>query len=356
MAAGTVTPGEIQVSIIVPARNEEACLAKCLESLTQQTEISTEIIVVDDGSTDQTRQIAETFPHVRVLTPGPLRAEWSGKVNAMEAGATQTRGQWLLFTDADTVHKPGSLQRALQEAEEHRAALLSYSPAQKVETFWEKVVMPVVFAELATTFRPTDVSNPRSSAAAANGQYMLISRDGYESVGGFAAVATSLLEDVALARNLKKSGKKIFFRYAPDAVETRMYRDFRELRDGWTKNLALLFPDTSTLAMLRLVEFALITGSATTGFLNLLQGRRVVGTASLGVGALLYGIFLHRMRKAHFAANATLLSLAGLPVFSYLLLRSRLFHERGRVNWKGRTYGHAKQLRSPAGESERIAT
>ena len=144
---------------------------------------------------------------------------------------------------------------------ERGAALLSYSPEQEVHGFWEKAVMPVIFAELASTYRPSEVSDPASPAAAANGQYMLISREAYDAVGGHAAVATSLLEDVALARAVKASGRKIFFRYGGDAVRTRMYRSFAQLREGWTKNLVLLFPSPVRLAVLRLTEFVLIVGS-----------------------------------------------------------------------------------------------
>ena len=110
--------------------------------------------------------------------------------------------------------------------------------------------MPVIFAELAATYRPARVSDPESPAAAANGQYILISREAYDAVGGHAAVSGSLLEDVALARAVKASGRRIFFRYGGDAVRTRMYRSFAQLREGWTKNLALLFPSPARLALL----------------------------------------------------------------------------------------------------------
>ena len=139
----------------------------------------------------------------------------------------------------------------MAEAKQHGAALLSYSPEQEVHGFWEKAVMPVIFAELAATYRPSLVSDPRSPAAAANGQYILISREAYDAVGGHAAVSSSLLEDVALAQAVKASGRKIFFRYGGDAVRTRMYRSFAQLREGWTKNLALLFPSPWRLALLR---------------------------------------------------------------------------------------------------------
>ena len=139
--------------------------------------------------------------------------------------------------------------------------MLSYSPEQIVKSFWEKAVMPVIFADLAASFRPSQVSDPNSPAAAANGQYILITREAYDAVGGHAAIAGNLLEDVALARAVKRSGRKIFFRFGGDAVRTRMYRTFAQLREGWTKNLALLFPSPLRLAALRTIEFVLILAS-----------------------------------------------------------------------------------------------
>jgi glycosyltransferase involved in cell wall biosynthesis len=247
-------PDRPTVSVIVPARNEEACLATCLESLVSQEGISKEILVVDDHSTDRTRQTAQSFPGVRVIEAGPLPTGWSGKNNALTAGAQQARGQWLLFTDADTVHKPGSLARAVAEAEAHSADLLSYSPEQEVHGFWERAVMPVIFAELARKYPPSKISDGSSGLAAANGQYLLISRAAYDAVGGHRAVASSLLEDVALARAVREASGAIRFRYGGEAVRTRMYRGFRQLREGWTKNLRLLFPEVVPLAILRTAD------------------------------------------------------------------------------------------------------
>ena len=326
------------VSVIVPARNEEACLGACLESLAAQTQVSFEIIVVDDGSTDRTREIAKSFGGVRVVEPAPLPPGWIGKNNALVAGAKEVRGEWLLFTDADTVHRGGSLARSVEEVRRQKAALLSYSPEQEVHGLWVKAVMPVIFAELATTYRPSEVSDPASSAAAANGQYILISREAYDAVGGHVAIAGSLLEDVALARAVKSSRRKIFFRYGDDAVRTRMYRSFAQLMEGWTKNLALLFPSPGRLALLRLTEFVLIVSSVTVAIVMGMRGR-TPASAAVGLLALaLTGLFLRRIRKAHFSWDATVLALIGLPVFSYLLLRSRNAYQKGIVMWKGRRY------------------
>jgi cellulose synthase/poly-beta-1,6-N-acetylglucosamine synthase-like glycosyltransferase len=332
--------------VIVPARNEEACLGGCLQSLVRQSGMPLEIIVVDDHSTDGTLEIALSFSNqqVRVIEAGPLPADWTGKNNAVTAGSKAATGEWLLFTDADTIHLPGSLARSLEEAKRHGASLLSYSPEQVVKSFWEKAIMPVIFAELAASYRPSEVSDPNSPAAAANGQYILITREAYDAVGGHAAVASSLLEDVALARAVKRSGRKIFFRYGADAVQTRMYRTFGQLREGWTKNLALLFPTPASLAALRAIEFVLIAASAAIAISATLRGSWQPAILAGTLAVVMYGLFLKRIRHAHFAWDANLLALFGLPLFSYLLLRSARMHATGTVAWKGRKYSDEGRL------------
>ena len=313
-----------EVSIIIPARNEEANLGNCLRSLvertTGQTGVTREIIVVDDGSTDRTREIAEGFSGVRVISAGPLPEGWTGKNNAVRAGAEEARGNWLLFTDADTEHLPGSLARAVDEAKRKQADLLSYSPEQVVETFWERAVMPVVFAELAAQYPPAKVRDPKSGVVAANGQYILVRRTAYEQAGGHWAVASEILEDVALAKAFREGGWRVYFRYGGDAVRTRMYRNWVQLRDGWTKNLALLFPHPVRHAAW-------------------LTAWWLLAWMTLPVPLLAFWLF-ERILRAQFDWRNTLLATAfGVPVFSYLLLRSWRAHIAGVVSWKGRDYG-----------------
>ena len=330
---------ELDVSIIIPARNEEACIGLCLESLVAQTGVVFEVIVVDDGSTDRTGETAQAFSGVRVIEAGPLPNGWTGKNNAMSVGAKIAKGKWLLFTDADTAHKPGSLARAVAEAEEHGAALLSYSPEQEVCSFWERAVMPVIFAELARTYPPKKVNDSASPIAAANGQYLLISREAYHGVGGNTKIAGDLLEDVAMARLVKSSGRKIFFRYGGDAVRTRMYRSWAQMKEGWTKNLALLFPNARVLGLVRGIEFALISGSAIATVVAASFRRLDAVAASGSLACILLVRFWHRIRRAHFSFVSNLLALGGLAVFSYLLFRSTALHRRHAVTWKGRRYG-----------------
>jgi|SRR5215831_7068215 len=330
-----------EVSIVIPARNEEANVRACLESLVAQDGVAFEIIVVDDQSTDRTREIAQGIAGVEVISPPPLPPGWTGKNNAVVVGAARGRGEWLLFTDADTVHLPGSLQRALAEAKQYSAEMLSYSPEQITVTFWEMAVLPVVFAELARQYPPKVVSDPASPVAAANGQYILIRRDTYDAVGGHAAVADNLLEDVALARAVKRSGRKIRFRYAADAVSTRMYRDFSKLREGWTKNLALLFPGPLSLAAKTLVLWAFAWGAFFYAVLGL-RGEVAWWRLLFIFGPIALGA---RLRRANFDwVNEALGAMFGMPMFAYLLLRSRSAHAGGNVPWKGRYYSDTPKL------------
>ena len=320
------------MSVIIPARNEEASLGDCLQSLVAQTGVGFEIIAVDDHSTDRTREIASSFPEVMVIEAGPLLEGWTGKSNAVTTGAGTARGQWLLFTDADTVHLPGSLARTLAEAQDNNAELLSYSPEQIAVTFWEMAILPVVFAELARQYPPSVVSDPDSPIAAANGQFIFVRRDTYDAVGGHAAVAGDILEDVALARAVKSSGRKIRFRYAPDAVRTRMYRNYRQLRDGWTKNLALLFPIPVWLASKMLALWAVAWVALALAPLTHHRWWNAVCVLTLAYLAT-------RLRRANFTWDKEVLgALFGMPMFAYLLLRSKRAHANGNIPWKGRTY------------------
>jgi len=189
------------VSAIVPARNEEENIARAVESLAAQPEIS-EIMVVNDQSTDRTgailAELARRNSRLRILESGDLPAGWVGKNYALSIGAAKANGEWLLFTDADAVHLPGSTKMALDIANEQGAVLVSFSPEQQTETWWERALVPFVFGRLAEKFRYHQINNPDLLSAAANGQYLMIRRDVYDAIGGHRGVAGEVLEDVEL--------------------------------------------------------------------------------------------------------------------------------------------------------------
>jgi glycosyltransferase involved in cell wall biosynthesis len=338
----------MRLTVIVPARNEADVLRPCLESLLAQSEPGFavggewELLVVDDGSTDETRSIALSLPGVTLLDPAPLKPGWTGKANAVWTAAGKARGEWLLFTDADTVHMAGNLGRALHEAQHAQAALLSYSPRQVVSGFWQRALMPLIFSELALAYPPEKVSDPSSRAAAANGQFLMVERTAYFQVGGHSAVAASLLEDVDLAFLLKRRKYPIRFRYAPDALSTRMYRTFSAMIEGWIKNLARLFALPLMMAAWRMLDLLLVFGLPL-----LLWHFFAVPVARYALGAVWLKVlwrFYARVAKSNFSALDCALSIFALPLFCLLLVGSWWQHNvRSQVEWKGRAYSTAKR-------------
>jgi glycosyltransferase involved in cell wall biosynthesis len=346
----------LELTVIVSARNEEDSLGACLESLAAQSDEGFklgrdwELVVVDDHSTDRTREIARGFDGVTVMEAGKLEQGWTGKANAVWTAARKARGRWLLFTDADTLHEPGDLHRAIHEATKHKAGMLSYSPRQIVSGFWQRTLMPLVFSELAMAYPPAKVSDPNQWVAAANGQFLLVEREAYRRIGGHAAVADKVLEDVELAFLAKRRKLGLRFRYADDAVSTRMYRTNAAMIEGWTKNLALLFNNTLSTALWRALDFILLVGLPWLA-VELWSARFSARSLEwLGAGwvlALLWARnlfrFYARVAKSNFPFVDCALSPLGLPLFVALLYRSWFQHRvLKQISWKGRTYAGTK--------------
>jgi glycosyltransferase involved in cell wall biosynthesis len=343
----------IDLTVIVPARNEQDSIGACLQSLVSQSEDffqlsrDWELVVVDDHSTDRTVEIARSFAGVIVVPAGKLEPGWTGKANAVWTAAKKARGKWLLFTDADTIHEPGNLRRAMHEAERHRSGVLSYSPRQLVSGLAQRALMPLIFCELALAYPPDKVSDPAQRIAAANGQFLLIEREAYRRLGGHASVAKQMLEDVELAFIAKRRKLGLRFRYAADAVSTRMYRSLGAMVEGWSKNLSLLFNNALTLSVWRALDFVLIFGLPilAAALWNARFIERSLEWLAAGWVILLLWIrtlfrFYRRVAKSNFPFADCLISPLGLPLFSWLLYRSWFQHRvLKRVSWKGRSYG-----------------
>jgi glycosyltransferase involved in cell wall biosynthesis len=343
----------IELTVIIPARNEEDCLGACLESLVAQSEdIFTlgrdwELIVVDDHSTDRTVEVARGVAGVRVMEATKLEKGWTGKANAIWTAARNARGRWLLFTDADTIHEAGDIRRAIHEATRHKAGMLSYSPRQIVTGLTQRALMPLVFCELALAYPPAKVSDPNQRIAAANGQFLLVEREAYRRVGGHLAVADRLLEDVELAVLAKRRKVGLRFRYAGDALATRMYRSTLAMLEGWTKNLALLFNNALVLSMWRALDFVLLFGLPVLAVEMWSAHFTARSLEWLGAGWVLLLLWIRtlvrfyaRVAKSNFGLVDCALAPLGLPLFVFLLYRSWFQHRvLKQVSWKGRTYG-----------------
>jgi glycosyltransferase involved in cell wall biosynthesis len=332
----------MSVSAIVPARNEETTIAASVSSLAAQPEIK-EIIVVNDQSGDGTvaelERLSAQYTQLRVLQTNALPSGWVGKNYAASVGAAQATGDWLLFTDADGVHLPGSTARALADAAAAGAGLLSYSPEQEMHTWWERALIPFIYARLGQKFSYDAVNDPHSQAAAANGQYLLIRREDYDRIGGHAAVAGEVLEDVALARLAKQAGVQLHFASGFGIIRVRMYRTFGAMWQGWTKNLYPLIGGMSSgtsravgrelrgvVPWIPLLSLFLTPWHLIWGVLGvvLLAGRHAAYAATL--------------RRNRYPGWYALYYVAGVALYAAALLTSEWRYQRGSVAWKGREY------------------
>jgi cellulose synthase/poly-beta-1,6-N-acetylglucosamine synthase-like glycosyltransferase len=326
------------ITAVVPARDEEAVIVACVESLAKQSEI-TEIVVVNDQSSDKTadivRDMATRISKLRLLEAQEPPPGWVGKNNALTLGARNATCDWLLFTDADVELEEGATARALQVALENHAALVSFSPQQITEKWYEKALIPFVYCRLARRFSYAAVNDPKSAAAAANGQFLLIRREVYESVGGHARFASEVLEDVALAFAVKTAAYGLWFGPGKGIVRARMYRTFRAMWEGWTKNLYRLMGGTAWKAF-REGESAFPWIPLVVILLGIkFPIAMFVGVLLLVLRQMNYGSELVR-NQYPFAFIIYYIPAAFL--YAGVLAASYRSHMRGKVQWKGREY------------------
>jgi chlorobactene glucosyltransferase len=342
------------ISLIVPARNEARNIRRCVEALLAQTYPNAEVIVVDDRSTDATpailAELAGLHPRLRLVAGAPLPPGWAGKPHALVQGVALAtpRAEWYCFVDADTFAQPALLAAAYAAAQVHRADLLSLFTFQQLGTFWEKVVMPIVFSALAVGFPPHRVNDPARPEAVANGQFILVRRAPYAAVGGHAALFNSIIEDKALAENLKRAGYRLLLADGRRLARTRMYTSLAELWQGWTKNIYLGLHGRRGLMLLGAV-------TALAGALAL-PAWLLAGLAWLAAGGGLWaaGVVLQallawayvvavRAQVAHALGISRLYAFTlplGALLFAGMMLASTLRGLTGRgVEWKGRVYG-----------------
>jgi len=228
------------VSVLIPARNEEDSIASCICSLLGQDYPFYEVIVLDDNSEDKTTEILDSFrnPKLKWIKGKPLPHGWAGKSWACHQLSGFAKGDYLLFTDADTIHNKSSISCTISTVQRTGAGFASLMPLQVVVTFMEKLIVPVInwaiffFLPLFLAYRL-----PYPFLSAAVGQYILFSRVAYDKCGGHAAVKESVDDDLALAKQAKRMGVKWILMNGKDLLSCRMYSNARQVWDGFGKNL-----------------------------------------------------------------------------------------------------------------------
>jgi hypothetical protein len=238
LGPGDPATRSVTVSVVVPARDEAARVAGCLAAIRAQDAAVAEVLVVDDGSADATARVAGAAG-ARVVAAPPPGPGIAGKAAACAHGATlATAGEWLAFVDADVRLAPEALSRLLAAAERAGASAAGALPRPLTGSWWEALLLPELGLQVAERLHLAAVADPGEPSAFLSGQCLLVRRDAYRQVGGFAAVAGSLVEDVALARRLKEACHGLVVRLAPGLVAVRMYERPADLWAGLARTLA----------------------------------------------------------------------------------------------------------------------
>lgn len=242
------------ISVCVPARNEERNIRACVEAILAQDYPHFEIIVLDDRSTDATsdilRSLAVQHDKLNVISGSELPKGWAGKPHALFQASAAARGNWLCFVDADTFLSPTTLSSCYAKAIETHADMFTIMTFQIMDSFWEKVVMPIVMTALSVAFSPRKVNDPKSKDAIANGQFILIKRSVYEAIGGHESVKDQIVEDKAISEQVKWHGYRLIVANGYSIAKTRMYTSLPEMWEGWTKNIYLGLSDRPALMLL----------------------------------------------------------------------------------------------------------
>jgi len=335
-----------RVSVIIPARDEERTIERTVRAFLAQTYPEVEIIVVNDRSADRTGEILEalrrspanrqppTANHFLVVDNEEPPAGWLGKPWALHQGSLRATGELLLFVDADVIYAPDAITAAVAHLESCDAALLSLFPRLEMRGFWEHIVMPNL-AVFAFTFLPLWLANRTRSPllAVGGGPGNLLRREDYEALGGHESLKHAVVDDVALARLLRRGGRRTEAVRAEKRVSVRMYHGLGEIVRGFTKNAFAVFDYNYFIAALfftlaivfHLLPFALaLTGNLIAVLaVAILTLTRVILFAAIG----------YRLDNA----------LLGHPLmigtWCFILLRSVWFTGiRRQLHWRGRTY------------------
>jgi glycosyltransferase involved in cell wall biosynthesis len=324
------------VSVIIPARDEARIIERTVRAFLAQTYPNLEVIVVNDRSTDRTGEILRTIgdPRLRVLDGVEPPEGWLGKPWALHQGSRLARGELLLFVDADVAYAPAAVRAAVAFLEPRRPVLLSLLPYFEMQGLGENAAMPMM-AMTCFTFLPTWISNRSRFAALAigGGTGNIIVRERYEAIGGHDALKDSVVDDVALARLVRRSGDRTETVRADDLVSLRMYHGLSEVVEGFTKNAFAVFGRNYVVGIL--IEAGSVVFHILPYGLALAGDRISIATV---VVITVTRLILFRSLRYRLD-NALLLHPVMVAIWTWIFLRSMwLTGIRRQLLWRGRTY------------------
>jgi GT2 family glycosyltransferase len=330
------------VSVLVPVRNEAPRIGPCIQALLRQREVNLELLVLDDGSTDGTAEVvraaAEKDPRVTLLDGAPLPPGWLGKPHACAQLAAASRGDVLVFIDADVEVAPDGIAAtvALLGPQTDLDLVCPY-PCQRAETLGERLVQPLLQWSWLT-FLPLRLAERLSfpSLCAANGQLLACRAEAYRAAGGHAAVKAAVIEDVELGRAFKRAGLRVAIANGRHVATCRMYSGWTELRDGYTKSLWAAFKSPAgAVSAVSLLTWLYIL-PPTAAVIALARGCRKQALSGLaGYAAAVAGRAACTYRTGGRPVDA-LAHPISVGVLAWLVLRSHRHRAMGKLHWRGR--------------------
>jgi len=348
------------LSVLIAAKDEEDNIEPAVRTMLAQDYPNFELIVMNDRSADETGPILDKIKaeqpdgKMKVIHIEELREGWFGKNNAMREGVQLARGEWLCFSDADCKQTSNqTLSMALRHAVDQNADFLSVLPRLETQSLWERIIQPVCGAVMVLWFNPKNVNNPKHPAAYANGAFMLMKRNCYETIGKHEAVCTEVNEDMHMANYAKQKNQRLVVVSNDDLYTVRMYSRFKEIWRGWSR---IFYGCFGTFRQLRLTLLVLATmnlfpylSAVIAAAKLILDGWTSVGPAwQLVAGASVLCIVLqqsvivrfYRISKADPRYAPTFI--IGAVVCSGMLINAMMkLNGRTTTTWRGTTYrGH----------------
>ncbi len=323
------------VSILIPARNEAHIIEQTVRNLLKQSYTNIEVIVLNDNSTDNTAQILDAIQDKRlqVINGSSLPAGWMGKSWACHQLSKQAQGDILVFTDADVQWSENALEALLYQMRQRDADLFTVWSTQQTITYAERFTVPLMaFAIL--TYLPTFMTHysPFSIFAAANGQCMVWKRNIYDAIGGHTVVANNVLDDVNLARVVKKSGYSLWMADANELITCRMYENWETVRDGFAKNILAGYGN-SVIALSMSIIFHFVVFLLPVILLIAFPEYR------LWLAIFIMQVMLIRALSASFTHQRLFDAIAmpfSVMLMTLIAIRSITWHYTGGPRWKGR--------------------
>jgi chlorobactene glucosyltransferase len=333
------------VSVCVPARDEERGIRACLKSLLEQDYPEFEVIVVNDHSTDHTgeliHELAGNNPRLIPLDGEDLPKGWLGKPFALHQAFQKAKGEILLFTDADLVFEPNALRTAVFNMQERKLDALTLMPKAEFGSFWEKAVQPVIFGFIGSLTRFGKVNSQDQKSAMGFGAFLMFKRSAYEAIGRHEGVKADVLEDVMIAKRLKKAGFKLLVADAKRLFSIRMYYGLREIWIGWRKNMFMAMKRSVFRAFYYIF---MVLAFVLTPYM-IFGWNVVVGSGLLWIGVSLFGVTmvsaatiktcdelgLARINACLFPIGALVMAAIMINSMIQVLIFSR-------TEWRGRVY------------------